>query len=191
MTLNHRPAFSIPAFPSPPVLYLLCERSDPRFALSETASRPPLCFHTLTNSFFRSSFLLTSIQIAGGCHPVVAQIVEPKLELNPANSSPINLSSVPDRRSSLGRGSELQLRHYRVPIKSWALAPEASGPEGLVASPGQLSDLKVRPPIPDSDQTRSPGRRRFRCRSASSAWRVRAVLAARAESGCGLYLQPA
>src|SRR3990172_2431945 len=46
-----------------------------------------------------------------------------------------------------GRDLRLQLRHRRVPIKFWALAPEASGPKDPVPSPGHLSDLKVRPPI--------------------------------------------
>jgi hypothetical protein len=39
-----------------------------------------LCFHILTNSFSRNLFLLTLIQIAGGCTSLAAQLAEPILE---------------------------------------------------------------------------------------------------------------
>jgi len=39
---------------------------------SITSQQSLLCFHNLTNSFSRSSFLLTTLQIAGGCHPPFA-----------------------------------------------------------------------------------------------------------------------
>jgi len=56
--------------------------------VSKTASQLPLCIHNLTNSFSRSSFLLTSIQIAGGCHPANQKNIGPKsAKSNPANKS--------------------------------------------------------------------------------------------------------
>jgi len=60
---------------------------------STTSQKSPLCFHILTNSFSCSSFILTFIQIARGCHPADEQIVEPQLEPRIANSNPANNSS--------------------------------------------------------------------------------------------------
>ena len=60
---------------------------------STTAQKSPLCFHTLTNPFSCSSFIFTSIQIAGGYTPLARKNLELTLEPGPANSSPTNNSS--------------------------------------------------------------------------------------------------
>ena len=87
------PAFvgAVPRRPSRPVCSRF-PRSNLRALLAPTSFLSLLCFHTLTNSFPRSSFLLTLIQIAGGCHPVAQQLYEPKLEPRLAISNPINNS---------------------------------------------------------------------------------------------------
>ena len=99
MTLALHPAFSGAMRPSPSrPRCSLFQRSNLRALPLANAPRPLLCFDTLTNSFSRSSFVLTFIQIAGGCHPGAEQISKPKLEPKPVNSRPTN--SFPSKPSA-------------------------------------------------------------------------------------------
>ena len=52
---------------------------------SITAQKPPLCFHILTNTFSRSSFVFKFIRKQGGCHPQFA------------NSSPANNTEMQEK----------------------------------------------------------------------------------------------
>src|SRR3990172_6993716 len=54
----------------------------------------PLCFHILTNSFSRSSFILTSIQIARGCPPLPQITISKNMTPKPANSNPASRSHI-------------------------------------------------------------------------------------------------
>src|SRR3990172_4636524 len=91
--------------PEPPSLDHLSgiffRESDPCRMPRRHAHSCLLCFHNLTNSFSRNPFPLTSIQIAGGCHPLAEQLSKPKLEPKPPNSSPTNKFSVKPRAGLL------------------------------------------------------------------------------------------
>ena len=91
MTLEHHPVSWRAVLPS--TVRSLC--SDRPNLLSASVPRSLLCFHILTNSFFRSSFLLTFIQTAGGYTPLDEQLSEPILEATLANSSRANTLVAP------------------------------------------------------------------------------------------------
>jgi hypothetical protein len=61
---NFQPLFShsVCNLVTPPV----CPAISPRFGVSAAIALLPLCFHTLTNSFSRNSFIFKSIQIPRG-----------------------------------------------------------------------------------------------------------------------------
>ena len=94
-----------PSFPSTVALakvesilnFRLSTTNSPGFMLLRTPShlleKSPLCFHTLTNPFSLSSFLLIFIRIHRGCHPADKKIVELKLEPRIANSNATNRST--------------------------------------------------------------------------------------------------
>ena len=65
------------------------------------ALRSPLCFHTDTKPFSRTSFLLTFLQKPRGCTPLADNIPQPKS----ANSSPFNHSSLCPGASSAALSS--------------------------------------------------------------------------------------
>src|SRR3989304_4108792 len=100
MSLEHQPAFLGAVLPLPfRPLCLFFHRSNRRAFRSANVFPSLLCFHTLTNSFSRSCFPLTLLQIAGGCHPQLA------------NSSPANRPETPIRPCPHTRtGSRLEPR---------------------------------------------------------------------------------
>ena len=94
-TLAESTRIPTPEPPSPDHLSGISFReSDPCRMPHRHAHNCLLCFHNLTNSFSRNPFPLTSIQIAGGCHPLAEQLSKPKLEPKSPNSSLTNNFSV-------------------------------------------------------------------------------------------------
>ena len=91
VTLEQQPAFFGPVPPSrfhPLDSSVL--RSILRFLLPMHASQSLLCFHNLTNPFSRSPFPLTTLQNAGGCHP----LDDKQFQTKSPNSSPVNAPSL-------------------------------------------------------------------------------------------------
>ena len=74
VTLEHHPASlnALSLWSFPPIGSIF-QRSDHRSLPAVNVFRPPLCFHTLTNCFSRSSFTVTFLQTAGGCPPIIFQ----------------------------------------------------------------------------------------------------------------------
>jgi len=124
VTLEHHSAFFSPLYPSPlGFLSSLFRRSDPPSMPSGSVPRSLLCFDTLTNPFSRSSFLLTFLQTAGGCHPATEQISKPKLELEAANSSSINKSSRCRHRPARNSRNRRRFRCRRASSACMMAAP--------------------------------------------------------------------
>jgi len=123
VTLETHPAFcSFLRLPTFRFLISSLRRLSAQTSLCANSSESPLYFHSLTNSFPRNCLFLIFLQIAGRCHPPFP------------NSSPASTSSSLAHRPAPPRGSDLQLRQWRVLTTSWALAPESLGHTGTGAS---------------------------------------------------------